>query len=82
MLKGKVTAKLSGKYMPGFAFGTDSLIAAGTAIYEALALSSAKRKASPFESSKKNPKPAAIDALNIGIITAKAIKKNPTFLSS
>jgi hypothetical protein len=32
MLKGKVTAKLNGKYRPGLASGTDNLIAAGTAI--------------------------------------------------
>ena len=65
MLKGKVIAKLNGKYIPGFAWGTESLIAAGTAIYEALPLKSAKRNASPFESWKKYANVSATEALNI-----------------
>jgi len=34
---GNVTASAIGKKSPGFALGTDTFIAAGTAIYEALA---------------------------------------------
>ncbi len=36
-MTGKVTASAMGKNKPGFALGTDNFIAAGTAIYEALA---------------------------------------------
>lgn len=32
ILKGKVMAKAMGKYKPGFAFGTDNRMAAGTAM--------------------------------------------------
>ena len=42
ILSGKVTAKAIGKNNPGFAFGTAIFIAAGTAIYEALAANTAK----------------------------------------
>ena len=48
MLKGKVTAKLNGKYILGLASGTESLIAAGTAIYDALAASIEKRNLFPI----------------------------------
>lgn len=37
MLIGKETARAIGKYKPGLAFGTAIFIAAGTAMYEALA---------------------------------------------
>ena len=47
MLKGNVTAKAMGKKIPGFAFGTAIFIAAGTAIYEALAARTAKIKRFP-----------------------------------
>ena len=50
MLKGKVTAKAMGKKIPGFAFGTAIFIAAGTAIYEALAAKTAKIKRFPTSS--------------------------------
>ena len=42
MLIGKVTARAIGRYSPGSALGTDIFIAAGTAIYDALAASTAK----------------------------------------
>jgi hypothetical protein len=42
MLKGKVSPNAIGMYSPGSAFGAASFIAAGTAMYEALAASIAK----------------------------------------
>ena len=42
ILTGNVIANAIGKTSPGFAFGTVSFIAAGTAIYEALAAKMAK----------------------------------------
>ena len=74
ILKGKVTAKLKGKYILGLACGTESLIAAGTAIYEALAARSASKNASPFVTSKKSANPIATQALKIGINIAKKIR--------
>ena len=44
---GKVMAKAIGKKMPGFAFGAAIFIAAGTAIYEALAARIAKMNLFP-----------------------------------
>lgn len=44
ILTGKVTANAIGKNNPAFAFGTDIFIAAGTAMYEALAARTAKIK--------------------------------------
>lgn len=48
MLKGKVTPKAIGTYRPGSAFGAAKRIAAGTAIYEALAASIANIKRLPI----------------------------------
>lgn len=42
ILTGKVIANAIGKNKPEFAFGTDIFIAAGTAMYEALAAKTAK----------------------------------------
>lgn len=42
MFTGKVTASAIGSKSPGFAFGTENFIAAGTAMYEALAANMAK----------------------------------------
>ena len=47
MLKGNVTARAMGMYNPGLAFGTANRMAAGTAIYEALAAKMANRKRFP-----------------------------------
>ena len=44
MFTGKVTAKAMGKNNPGLAFGTDIFIAAGTAMYDALAARMANMK--------------------------------------
>jgi len=47
ILKGKVIANAIGKKIPGFALGAAIFIAAGTAMYEALAASTAKINRSP-----------------------------------
>ena len=52
MLKGKVMASAIGKKIPSLAFGTASLIAAGTAIYEALAASTVNNNLFPILSVK------------------------------
>lgn len=46
-LIGKVTPIAIGTYKPGLACGTDIFIAAGTAIYEALAARIANKNRSP-----------------------------------
>ena len=48
ILKGKVTANAMGIYSPGLACGTAIFIAAGTAMYEALAASMANRNRLPI----------------------------------
>ena len=48
MLTGNVTAKAIGIKIPGFAFGTAIFIAAGTAMYEALAAKTANMNRSPI----------------------------------
>ena len=52
MLIGNVTASAIGMYKPGFAFGSEILMAAGTAMYEALAANIESNKRSPWESKK------------------------------
>lgn len=47
MLKGNVIPKAIGKYRPGSAFGAANFIAAGTAIYDALAANTANTKRFP-----------------------------------
>ena len=49
-LKGNVIAKLIGRYIAGFASGNANLIAAGTAIYEALAQRIVNRVPVPISS--------------------------------
>jgi hypothetical protein len=51
---GKVTASAIGKKSPGFALGTEIFIAAGTAIYEALAakIANMKRLVTPYPASR------------------------------
>lgn len=44
MFTGKVTAKAIGKNKPGLAFGTEIFMAAGTAMYDALAAKMANMK--------------------------------------
>ena len=50
MFIGKVTPKAIGRYKPGFALGTAIFIAAGTAMYEALAAKTANMKRLETES--------------------------------
>ncbi len=53
MLKGNVTASAIGKKIPGFALGTAIFMAAGTAMYDALAANTEKMKRFPISAVTK-----------------------------
>jgi len=77
ILNGKVIAKDIGTYKLGFASGSDNLIAAGTAMSDALAQSIESIRAfsgcNPISFDKTIP----IHPLRTGITIAKGGKKNP-----
>lgn len=74
---GKVTASAIGKKRPGFAFGTEIFIAAGTAIYEALAAKTANMKRLVMSSVTKELNMAIIEPLISGIKIAKIVGNHP-----
>ncbi len=74
---GNVTARAMGINTPGFAFGTEIFIAAGTAIYEALAASMANIKRLEKSSVRKELKIAITLPLNKGIKMAKRNGNQP-----
>ena len=74
---GKVTASAIGKKSPGFALGTVIFIAAGTAIYEALAASTAKIKRLVMSVVTNELSTANRQPLNKGIRIAKRKGNHP-----
>ena len=74
---GKVTAKAIGKYKPGFDLGAEIFIAAGTAIYEALAAKTAKMNRFAISSVTNELSMAITHPFNKGIITANAKGNHP-----
>lgn len=78
MFIGKVIARAIGRSSPGFDCGTEIFIAAGTAMYEALAASTAKMNL--FETSAIIPslKKATRQPLSKGIATANATGNHPS----
>lgn len=79
MFTGNVTANAIGMYKPGFAFGTEIRIAAGTAIYEALAAKIDISSRSPIESKKKLLNTAITDPFTSGVTMANRIGDSPFF---
>ena len=77
MLMGKVTASAMGKKRPGFAFGTDIFIAAGTAIYDALAAKMANIKRLEISCVINLLMRANRQPLISGIVTAKRSGNQP-----
>lgn len=82
ILKGKVTANAVETYRLGLASGTVIRIAAGTAMYEALAHKTEKRRALPWGMLMNRAISNPIPALNIGISMANATRKMPVFCKS
>lgn len=77
ILTGNVIANAIGKNNPGFAFGTVIFIAAGTAIYEALAASIEKMKRLEISSVTKPLNQAKILPFTNGINKAKTKGNQP-----
>lgn len=77
ILTGNVTASAMGKNSPGFALGTDIFIAAGTAIYEALAARMANINLLPISSVTSELIIAITEPLIIGITIAKIAGNQP-----
>lgn len=82
MLKGNVIASAIGMYKLGLALGTAIFIAAGTAMYEALAARIAKSNRFPVASIKKPLSRATIIPLNRGIAMAKTRANHPFFIKT
>ena len=82
ILNGKVKAKAIGKKIPGFAFGTAIFIAAGTAMYDALAAKTAKINLFPISCVIKPLKSAIMLPLNKGIKNAKVAVNQPFLKNS
>lgn len=79
MLNGKVMASAMGKYKLGLAFGAAMRIAAGTAIYDALAAKIANKKRSP-PLVRKKPETFAIKIpFKIGTNMANSSANQPFF---
>lgn len=81
-LKGKVMTKDAVKYIAGLASGRAIRMAAGAAMYDALALSVARMVAPPIESPASLPKARPIAALNIGKRIPNPKRNRPAFLRS
>ena len=79
MFTGNVTASAIWIYKPGFALVTDIRMAAGTAMYEALAAKMEISSRSPIESKKKLLSTAIIEPFTSGVITANRIGERPFF---
>ena len=77
MFTGKVTAKAIGRNNPGLAFGTVIFMAAGTAIYDALAARTAKINRLVISDVTKELSMAKIQPFNKGIIKANRNGNNP-----
>ena len=77
ILIGKVMASAIGKKSPGFDWGTDIFIAAGTAIYEALAARIAKMNLLEISCVINELNNATIQPFTIGITMAKIIGNHP-----
>ena len=77
MLIGKVIPKAIGKKILGFALGTEIFIAAGTAIYEALAARIAKINWLPTEVVTIRAKYATTQPFTKGIKAAKTTTNHP-----
>ena len=82
MLNGKVMARAIGKYKLGLALGAAILMAAGTAIYEALAANIARRNRSPVSVKKLPDSLETITPLTMGITMAKSRANQPFFTSA
>ena len=83
MLKGKVSPNAIGIKSPGSALGAAKRMAAGTAMYEALAARIAKMNLLPTLISNKNhSQMLSIHPLMAGIIMANTDKKSPYFLNA
>lgn len=77
ILMGNVTARAMGKNNPGLAFGTDIFIAAGTAMYEALAAKMAKMNLFAVSVVTNELKMAIMDPLINGMRMAKSRGNQP-----
>ena len=77
ILIGKVIASAIGRKSPGFDWGTDIFIAAGTAIYEALAAKIAKMNRLEISWVIIELNNATIQPLTIGITMAKITGNQP-----
>ena len=74
---GKVTASAIGRKMPGLAFGAASFMAAGTAMYEALAARTESRNLFPGSSVTRLLKKATKLPLMSGMTTANKAVNHP-----
>jgi len=77
IFNGKLIAKAIGKYIPGFALGIDSFIAAGTAIYDALDASTVIKNLFPISSINNPLKRAIKHPLNNENPIADAVVNHP-----
>ena len=80
ILKGKVTPNAMGIYNPGSELGAAILMAAGTAMYEALAASIEKMKRFPMSCIKNPEVYATRQPLIAGTTIANILKNKPYFL--
>ena len=77
ILNGKVSPNAMGIYNPGSAFGAASRIAAGTAIYEALAASIANIKRLPVSMFQKLVSSTANVPLTKGMMILNVLTNQP-----
>jgi hypothetical protein len=77
MFSGKVMASAIGVYKPGFASGIAIFIAAGTAMYEALATKTVNRSLSPLGTSNIPVKYAVSVPRMSGVMSAKMMGMGP-----
>lgn len=82
MLNGNVKPNAIGIYSPGSDFGAASRIAAGTAIYDALAVKIAKIKRLPSSVVTNLLNNAIRLPLSSGIKSANAVTNHPYFLNA
>ena len=82
MLNGKVMARAMGKYKLGLALGAAMRMAAGTAIYDALAARMESKKRSPSWVKKKPDNLAMMTPLMMGITMANSSANQPLLKSA
>lgn len=77
MLRGKVIARAMGTYKLGFALGAASFMAAGTAMYDALAARMANKKRLPGSAVIAALRNATIQPLTSGTTSANSSGDHP-----